>query len=233
MTCLVTTVLATGLLSALCLVARIPAPPYGVTYESDPIGFQVPGHDDSNYVAIPTKSNSAFDRIDIIDLSTFDQGAVQMIRLQGQSKLPSWVRLPSSSTCEVWSATQICGWPYGVLIVHAWPKCGATMFCGRQCPASSCTAEGLPVNILLDLRYSLSTQLLGDQQLSFRGAAVHMPGFIANSAINSSAILGLLVAWRQVRRAWRLRRNLCARCGYPRGHGARCSECGDDLSPAN
>jgi hypothetical protein len=58
------------------------------------------------------------------------------------------------------------------------------------------------------------------------------PGFAINTLLYAAVAWLLLFAPFALRRAARRRRNLCERCGYPRGVSDICSECGAALCAA-
>ena len=54
-------------------------------------------------------------------------------------------------------------------------------------------------------------------------------GFVVNTVVYATVTMGAMLAPGWVVRRRRRRRGLCVWCGYPRGEGEVCSECGKEL----
>ncbi len=57
------------------------------------------------------------------------------------------------------------------------------------------------------------------------------PGFAINTVFYAAILWLLFAAFGRIRRWRRIKRGLCAGCGYPVGSNERCTECGKPVTP--
>jgi hypothetical protein len=157
------------------------------------------------------------------------------------SEFPLWVgRIPAKPS-EPYTSVYRCvwGWPFqSVFAEHEVAKGRSSVIVRRGVPLSSRAALFYYDPFLIDFALPITGSQLPPippsppivlQVPRTLPTGVLWRGLTANAGIAICVTLGFVTLVRAARSAIRIARGGCLACGYPLGHSARCSECGQNV----